>query len=236
MAADSGVVVTAGYHYSYGNYVVIDHGNGYRTLYAHASRLAVGYGQAVSQGQVIAYVGSTGNSYGNHCHFEVYVNGVPQRPGVVPGDEDLVKSKGTAAGRTALYTKDLRKTRPSALSGRFKPKGRWVFISEGLFCSGFPRESAKGAYALPTLPNSSIFSFYGGLDGLKAGSKQLAGVKALAPARPCRPRCRRGGGGKAELALGVYVDLGHAQADGLLDHIGGDAGAAVQHQGMPPVA
>ncbi len=76
VAADSGVVVTAGYHYSYGNYVVIDHGNGYRTLYAHASRLAVSYGQAVSQGQVIAYVGSTGNSTGNHCHFEVYVNGV----------------------------------------------------------------------------------------------------------------------------------------------------------------
>ena len=75
-AADSGVVVTAGWHYSYGNYVIIDHGNGYRTLYAHASRLAVSYGQAVSQGQVIAYVGSTGNSTGNHCHFEVYVNGV----------------------------------------------------------------------------------------------------------------------------------------------------------------
>lgn len=75
-ASDSGVVVTAGYHYSYGNYVIIDHGNGYRTLYAHASRLAVGYGQAVEQGQVIAYVGSTGNSTGNHCHFEVYVNGV----------------------------------------------------------------------------------------------------------------------------------------------------------------
>lgn len=74
-AADSGVVITAGYHYSYGNYVIIDHGNGYRTLYAHASRLAVSYGQAVSQGQIIAYVGSTGNSTGYHCHFEVYVNG-----------------------------------------------------------------------------------------------------------------------------------------------------------------
>lgn len=75
-AADSGVVTTAGYHYSYGNYVIINHGNGYRTLYAHASRLNVHVGQAVSQGDVIAYVGSTGNSSGNHCHFEVYVNGV----------------------------------------------------------------------------------------------------------------------------------------------------------------
>lgn len=76
IAADSGVVVTAGYHYSYGNYVIIDHGNGYRTLYAHASSLAVHVGQAVGQGQTIAYVGSTGNSTGYHCHFEVYVNGV----------------------------------------------------------------------------------------------------------------------------------------------------------------
>ena len=75
-AADSGVVTTAGYHYSYGNYVIINHGNGYQTLYAHASRLNVHVGQAVSQGDVIAYVGSTGNSTGNHCHFEVYVNGV----------------------------------------------------------------------------------------------------------------------------------------------------------------
>lgn len=74
-ASDSGVVVTAGYHYSYGNYVIIDHGNGYRTLYAHASSLAVSYGQAVQQGQVIAYVGSTGNSTGNHCHYEIYING-----------------------------------------------------------------------------------------------------------------------------------------------------------------
>ena len=75
-ASDSGVVTTAGYHYSYGNYVIINHGNGYQTLYAHASRLNVHVGQAVSQGDVIAYVGSTGNSTGNHCHFEVYVNGV----------------------------------------------------------------------------------------------------------------------------------------------------------------
>jgi murein DD-endopeptidase MepM/ murein hydrolase activator NlpD len=75
LAADSGVVVTAGYHYSYGNYVIINHGNGMRTLYAHASRLNVHVGQSVKQGDVIAYVGSTGDSTGNHCHFEVYVNG-----------------------------------------------------------------------------------------------------------------------------------------------------------------
>lgn len=76
LASDSGVVTTAGWHYSYGNYVVINHGNGFSTLYAHASALMVSAGQSVSQGQLIAAVGSTGNSTGNHCHFEVYINGV----------------------------------------------------------------------------------------------------------------------------------------------------------------
>lgn len=74
-AADSGVVVTAGYHYSYGNYVIIDHGNGWRTLYGHMSALGCSVGQAVQRGQVIGYVGSTGYSTGNHCHFEMYQNG-----------------------------------------------------------------------------------------------------------------------------------------------------------------
>ena len=76
IASDGGVVTTAGWHYSYGNYVIINHGGGRQTLYAHASSLAVHAGQAVSQGQVIAYVGSTGNSTGNHCHFEMFENGV----------------------------------------------------------------------------------------------------------------------------------------------------------------
>lgn len=74
-ASDSGEVVTAGYHYSYGNYVIIDHGNGWRTLYGHMSALGCSVGQAVQRGQVIGYVGSTGNSTGNHCHFEMYQNG-----------------------------------------------------------------------------------------------------------------------------------------------------------------
>ena len=76
IASDAGVVVTSARHWSYGNYVEIDHGNGYRTLYAHMSSRAVSVGQAVGQGQVIGYIGSTGVSTGNHCHFEMYYNGV----------------------------------------------------------------------------------------------------------------------------------------------------------------
>jgi len=59
----------------YGNCVIIDHGNGISTLYAHMSSCAVSVGDYVSQGQTIGYIGSTGYAYGNHCHFEVRVNG-----------------------------------------------------------------------------------------------------------------------------------------------------------------
>lgn len=79
-AAESGKVITASYHWSYGNYIVIDHGNGLSTLYAHCSSLAVSAGQSVSKGQTIGYVGSTGNSSGPHLHFEVRINGSRTNP------------------------------------------------------------------------------------------------------------------------------------------------------------
>lgn len=83
-AAASGTVVTAyndnGYHGGYGNYVMIDHGNGMQTLYGHMSSVAVSVGQTVSQGQVIGYVGSTGASTGPHLHYEVYESGSRQNP------------------------------------------------------------------------------------------------------------------------------------------------------------
>lgn len=74
-AADAGVVVEADWISGYGYAVIIDHGNGLSTLYGHNSALAVSAGQTVSQGEVIAYAGSTGNSTGPHVHFEVRVNG-----------------------------------------------------------------------------------------------------------------------------------------------------------------
>jgi len=80
-AAASGTVLISGWNSGgYGNYVVIDHGGGVTTLYAHCSSLLVSSGQKVSQGQVIAKVGSTGMSTGPHLHFEVLKNGAHTNP------------------------------------------------------------------------------------------------------------------------------------------------------------
>ncbi len=83
-AAQGGTVITAyndgGYHGGFGNYVIIDHGDGVSTLYAHCSATTVIEGQAVNKGDVIGYVGTTGWSTGNHLHFEVRVNGISQNP------------------------------------------------------------------------------------------------------------------------------------------------------------
>jgi murein DD-endopeptidase MepM/ murein hydrolase activator NlpD len=78
-AAKAGVVILAGWVSGYGNYTLIDHG-GLVTGYGHQSRLAVTQGQTVTQGQVIGYEGSTGNSTGPHVHFEVRINGQVQNP------------------------------------------------------------------------------------------------------------------------------------------------------------
>jgi len=81
VAAKSGQVEVAGWSsFGYGFHVVLDHGGGVETLYAHMSRIAVRPGQWVEAGQVIGYVGSTGWSTGPHLHFEVRVNGVPRNP------------------------------------------------------------------------------------------------------------------------------------------------------------
>ena len=79
-AADSGTVVYAGWMGGYGYLVEINHGNGYVTRYGHNSSLTVSVGQHVYKGQQVARAGSTGNSTGNHCHFEVRYNGVAKNP------------------------------------------------------------------------------------------------------------------------------------------------------------
>ena len=80
VAADGGEVIYAGWMSSYGYLVQIDHGNGYVTYYAHNSSLLVSVGDKVYKGQHIAEMGSTGRATGNHCHFEVRLNGERQNP------------------------------------------------------------------------------------------------------------------------------------------------------------
>jgi murein DD-endopeptidase MepM/ murein hydrolase activator NlpD len=79
-ASDGGTVIASSWNDSYGYYILIDHGNGISTRYAHCSKLLVNYGEKVYQGQKIALMGSTGHSTGPHCHFEVRINETPKDP------------------------------------------------------------------------------------------------------------------------------------------------------------
>ncbi|MBO4954645.1 MAG: peptidoglycan DD-metalloendopeptidase family protein, partial [Clostridia bacterium] len=79
-AADGGVITMSGWNGGYGKMIVINHENGYVTYYAHCSRLLYSSGKRVAKGDVIAYVGNTGNSTGPHLHFEVRLNGSPRNP------------------------------------------------------------------------------------------------------------------------------------------------------------
>ena len=80
LAAHSGTVLISGWNDSYGNQVLLDNGAGLSTRYAHMTQTAVTVGEAVTAGQIIGYVGSTGDSTGNHLHFEVMQNGVRMNP------------------------------------------------------------------------------------------------------------------------------------------------------------
>ena len=87
IAADSGYVVQAGWsNVGYGNMILINHGNGYLTRYAHLSALNVEVGDSVKKGQLIGRVGSTGNSTGPHLHFEIIRGSTHRNPfGLLPG-------------------------------------------------------------------------------------------------------------------------------------------------------
>lgn len=80
LAVESGTVIKAGYHVSYGNYLVINHGGGYCTLYAHCSQLLAQVGDTVKKYDTIAKVGATGDVTGNHLHICVIIDGVYVNP------------------------------------------------------------------------------------------------------------------------------------------------------------
>jgi murein DD-endopeptidase MepM/ murein hydrolase activator NlpD len=81
VAADSGrVIAVLSTKYGYGNHIIIDHGNGFQTLYAHLSSFRVEVGQNVAKGSIIGIMGSTGRSTGTHLHFEIRQNGAALPP------------------------------------------------------------------------------------------------------------------------------------------------------------
>lgn len=94
IAANDGIVTRAGFNTAYGNMVIVDHGGGVSTLYAHGSEILVEVGQTVKRGDAVLKVGSTGYSTGPHAHFEVRISGVTTDPfpyitnGLVPGTEN----------------------------------------------------------------------------------------------------------------------------------------------------
>lgn len=96
VAANDGIVTKAEYNAAYGNMVIIDHGGGISTLYAHGSEIIVEVGQTVKRGETVLKIGSTGYSTGPHAHFEVRINGVTTDPlpyittGLIPGKESNV--------------------------------------------------------------------------------------------------------------------------------------------------
>ena len=101
ISANDGIVVKAEMNSAYGNMVIIDHGGGISTLYAHGSEILVTVGQSVKRGDAILKVGSTGYSTGPHAHFEVRINGVTTNPlpyitnGLVPGEENTSNQNTT---------------------------------------------------------------------------------------------------------------------------------------------
>ena len=94
IAANDGIVTKAEYNTAYGNMVIVDHGGGISTLYAHGSEMLVEVGQSVKRGEPVLKIGSTGYSTGPHAHFEVRINGITTDPlpyittGLVPGEEN----------------------------------------------------------------------------------------------------------------------------------------------------
>ena len=80
VASDAGTVTFAGWKGSYGNLIIVNHGNGIQTKYAHCNSISVSSGTSVAKGQVLGTVGSTGNATGNVLHYEVLVNGVQKNP------------------------------------------------------------------------------------------------------------------------------------------------------------
>ncbi|CAJ0817010.1 M23 family metallopeptidase [Ralstonia flaminis] len=114
VAAAGGVVVASEYRSDYGNMVDIDHGNGLKTRYAHASKVLVKIGDIVKAGERIALVGRTGRATGSHLHFEVHVNDVPQNPVAFLENAGQPKMAATKAPAPQVAAADIGKSMTAA--------------------------------------------------------------------------------------------------------------------------
>ncbi|MBA9870799.1 M23 family metallopeptidase [Ralstonia insidiosa] len=114
VAAAGGVVVASEYRSDYGNMVDIDHGNGLKTRYAHASKVFVKIGDIVKAGERIALVGRTGRATGSHLHFEVHVNDVPQNPVAFLENAGQPKMAATKAPAQRVAAADIGKSMAAA--------------------------------------------------------------------------------------------------------------------------
>ncbi|WP_296227649.1 M23 family metallopeptidase [Ralstonia sp. UBA689] len=114
VAAAGGVVVASEYRSDYGNMVDIDHGNGLKTRYAHASKVFVKIGDIVKAGQRIALIGRTGRATGSHLHFEVHVNDVPQNPVAFLENAGQPKMAATKAPGQQVAASDIGKSMAAA--------------------------------------------------------------------------------------------------------------------------
>ena len=117
VAANDGIVTKAGYNGAYGNMVIIDHGGGISTLYAHGSEILVQVGQTVKRNDPILKVGSTGYSTGPHAHFEVRINGVVTNPieyitnGVIPESQNNTTTENNTTNQeSTTNTQDVNNT------------------------------------------------------------------------------------------------------------------------------
>jgi murein DD-endopeptidase MepM/ murein hydrolase activator NlpD len=155
-ASAAGTVVFAGTRgagYWAGNHVIIDHGGGYQTLYAHQSRVKARVGSRVQQGEVIGYVGQTGRATGPHLHFEIHINGHPVDPapylggaGVAISDSTISpSSQGTATAGSSTTGTDAASSTSSA-----GPAGSGVLTSEREALASFAGASGMSTGVAPT--------------------------------------------------------------------------------------
>lgn len=149
VSAAGGKIIAAGWsNVGYGNYIVIDHGGGLRTLYGHLSTIQVQQGQEVGAGQPIGIVGSTGNATGTHLHFTVQVNGVDVNP--TPYLTGAVRENLTQAQAIQQSSAPMAPRQPVQLT---PIRARQVSVNGGSGSSGFGSDTPTiGNYGLPITP------------------------------------------------------------------------------------